>query len=575
MMNRDIAHVLYEFAGFLDMAGIEFKPRAYEKAARAIEALDENVEDIFKKDGVRGLEKISGVGKGIAARIHEYLETGTIKELAALKKKIPVDYEELSRIEGVGPKMIKKLYQELKIKTINDLDRAARKGLIARIGGFGKKSEENIIRHIEFVKKFSGRFTLGTILPITQELEARLTGVAGVKRVVIAGSVRRRKETIGDIDIIVVAVSPKKVVDFFVAMPEVLDVHAYGNTKGSVMLKGGINVDLRVVAKESFGAALNYFTGSKEHNVALRGLARKKGYKLNEYGLYKGKKRIAGSSEEELYRVLGIKQYIEPELREMTGEIEAAQRGILPNLIGYGDVMGDLQVQTNWTDGAHSIEDMANAAQQYGLSYILITDHTKSLAMTGGHDDTGLLKQWAYIDKLNKSKKFKVRILKGAEVNILNDGSLDISDSVLAKADIIGAAVHTNFNMTKKDMTSRIVRAMQNPHMDILFHPTGRILNRREAYELDMAVVIRTANKTGTILEIDASPDRLDLKDIHIREAVEAGVKMSIDTDTHNKQHYYFLEYGVAQARRGWATKNDIINAWPLEKMLKFLKDAR
>ncbi|RJQ14529.1 DNA polymerase/3'-5' exonuclease PolX [Candidatus Parcubacteria bacterium] len=575
MSNDEIAKVLNELAGFLDMDEVQFKPRAFEKAAEVISAFEQEIPELYKEGGLKGIMRIPGVGVGIAERIEEFLKTGHIKDLDKLKKKYPVDYQQLRRVEGVGPKHIKKLYRDLGIRTLEDLENAAKKGKIRKLGHFGQKSEENILRGIDFVKSSGGRFVLGDILPLVRLIEERLGALKETKKVVVAGSIRRWKETIGDIDILVVSKKPRKVMDFFVKMPEVIDVHAHGETKSSVKLSKGIDVDLRVVEEKSFGAALNYFTGSKDHNVALRQLAIKKGYKLNEYGLYKGAKFVAGRNEEELYKALGFKQtFIPPEMRETKGEIEAALKGELPEIIGYKDLRGDLQTQTNWTDGAHSIEEMSLAAKKAGLEYIVITDHTKALAMTGGNDEKRLLKQWAEIDGLNK-KGLGVKILKGAEVNILKDGSLDIDDKTLSQGDVIGAAVHTNFNMSKKDMTERIKRAMKNPNVDILFHPTGRLINKREAYELDMEEIIKTAKNSGTILEIDAYPDRLDLKDDHIRSAIEAGVKLSIDSDAHNKNHFGVLEFGVAQARRGWATKKDIINAWPAEKMLKSLKDAR
>lgn len=569
--NEDIAKQLRLFSEYLEMDNVAFKPRAYQRAAESIEALDQDISDEYKKKGRDVFKDIEGVGAGIADRIEEYLKTERIKDLDNLRKKFPIDIETISRIEGVGLKMARKLYEKLDIKTIDDLESAAKKGKIKNIEGFGEKSEKNILKGIEFLKKSSGRFVLGLVEPLVKDIERRLVYLKEVDKVVVAGSYRRRKETIGDVDILAISERPKKVIDFFVGMKEVIHVYAHGETKGAVKLKNGCDVDLRVVPKESFGAALNYFTGSKDHNVALRTLAVKKGYSLNEYGLKKGKHIIAGKDEQEIYNALGIKQYIPPELREMHGEIEAAKKGELPMLIDYGSLKGDLQVQTNWTDGAHSIEQMADAAKKAGLSYILITDHTKSLAMTGGQDEKKLLKQWSYIDGLNK-KGLGIAILKGAEVNIMKDGSLDIADEVLAQGDIIGIAVHSLFNMSRKDMTARIKKAMSNKHVDILFHPTGRVINKREAYEVDMDEIIKHAKKTKTVLEIDAYPERLDLKDEHIKKAIQEGVKLSIDTDAHHMSHFQYLDLGVAQARRGWATKKDIINAFTLEKLFTFLK---
>ncbi|MDO8664931.1 MAG: DNA polymerase/3'-5' exonuclease PolX [Candidatus Liptonbacteria bacterium] len=580
--NTEIAEILNEIAQYLEMQDIPFKPRAYEKVAGAINDFEGEISESYKKGGLDALEKIPGVGKGIAERIEEFIKTGHIKDYEMLKKKTPVDLKSFRGVEGIGPKSIKKLYQKLGIKNLADLEKAAQAGKIARLEGFGKKSEENILKGIGFVKKFSGRFVLGFAMPEIGLIEARLKKLTGVDELAVAGSARRHKETIGDVDILAVSSKPKAVMDFFVDMPEVIRVYARGETKSAIKMKSGIDVDLRVVPRESYGAALSYFTGSKDHNVALRQIAIKYGYKLNEYGLFsakggsasggKGKEvQIAGKTEEEIYKALGM-DYIEPEMRENTGEITLAQNHNLPKLIGYGDLMGDLQVQTNWTDGSDSIEAMANAAVKQGLKYIAITDHTKRLAMTGGLDEKRILKQITEIDALNKKFGGKIKIFKGSECDILKDGSMDLPDNVLAKLDVVGASVHSYFNLSRDDQTKRIKRAMENPNVDILFHPTGRIINRRPAYEVDMEELIKTAKKTGTVMEINASPDRLDLKDEHIRKCLESGVKMSIDSDAHSPMHFSFLEYGIAQARRGWAEKVDIINAWPPEKIKSFLK---
>jgi len=556
------------------MEGVLFKPRAYEKAALGVEALNKEVKDIYKENGPKELLKIPGVGKGIAFHIELLLKKGRFPEYAKLKRKIPVNISELSAVEGVGPKMIKILYKKLKIKNLKDLEKAALLEKIRKLPRFGQKSEDKILRGIEFLKKSGGRQVLGFILPEIRNLEKMIRAFPEVKEAIVAGSTRRRKETIGDIDILATSKTPKKVMDRFVDLPFIAHVYAKGGTKTMVKLKNGLDADLRVVPKESYGAALNYFTGSKDHNIALREMAIKKGWKLNEYGLFRRKKKVAGRTEEEIYKALGL-NYIEPEMRENTGELELAKTRKLPKLIGYGDLKGDLQTQTNWTDGEDSIEAMTKAAHEAGLEYIAITDHTKSLAMTGGSDEKKLLKQMAEIDKINKklhASGFKIRVLKGAEVNIGKDGSLDIKNEVLKKLDVVGAAVHSHFKLSRTEQTRRIIKAMENPNVDIIFHLTGRIINRREPIEIDIDEIIQTAKRTGTVLEIDAYPDRLDIKDEYIRKCVEAGVKMSIDSDAHSASHFKFLEIGISQARRGWATKADIINAWPLEKMLGFLK---
>lgn len=575
LSNSEIAKILYEIGEYLDMQGVAFKPRAYEKAAEAIEASQEEVADVYKSGQLKALEDIPGVGVSIAEKIEELLKTGKLKYYEQLKKKTPVNLSELTAIEGLGPKSIKKLYDEQGIRNLEDLEKAAKSGKIRAIEGFGVKTEENILKGIEFVKKSSGRFILGFVMPDIRVIEHRLRAMKEVKTFAVAGSVRRYKETVGDADILVISDNPKPVMDYFVSMPEVVRVYARGETKSAVKLKNGLDVDLRVVPEESYGAALNYFTGSKDHNIALRKIAIKKGYKLNEYGLFK-QRQIAGRTEEEIYKALGM-DYIEPEMREMTGEIEAAQKHELPRLIQRGDLIGDLQVQTNWSDGENSIEEMAMAAMKLGLEYIAITDHTKRLAMTHGLDENKMLEQMKEIDKLNATwekryGKEKFRILKGTECDILKDGSLDLSDSVLEKLDVVGASAHSYFNLTKEEQTERIKRAMKNPNVDIVFHPTGRLIQKREPYEVDIDALIKTAKETQTVLEIDAYPDRLDLKDEYIRKCVKAGVKMAIDSDAHSANNFSFLEYGIAQARRGWAEQKDIINAWPLEKMLSMLK---
>ncbi len=568
--NKEISKILYEIGEYLEIKGIQFKPRAYEKAGYSIENLEEEILEIYKKGGLKAVEDIPGIGVSIAKKIEELIETGHLKYYEKLKKSLPVKVGELSSVEGVGPKMIFKLYKKLKVKNINDLEKAAKIGKIAKIAGLGKKTEEKVLKGIKFLRKSGNRFLLGSILPQVRLIEDRLRNLKEVDRVAIAGSIRRMQETIGDLDFMVTSSKPSKVIEFFVNMPEVIHVYSKGNTKTMIRLKDGIDADLRVVPDKSFGAALQYFTGDKRHNITLRVLAEKKKYKLNEYGLWRGKKLIAGKTEEEIYRALGMVTP-PPEIRTDSGEIQAALKNKLPQLVDYGDVKGDLQVTTNWTDGENSIEEMAETAQEIGLEYIAITDHTKSLAMTGGADEKKLLKQMAEIDRIQK-KFTKIKVLKGAEVNILKDGSLDIEDEVLAKLDVVGIAVHSHFNLPRKEQTKRIVKAMRNKNADILFHPTGRLIQKRAPYEVDIEEIIKIAKETGTILEVDADPYRLDLKDEYIRKAVEAGVKLAIDTDAHSKNSFHYLEFGIAQARRGWATKNDIINSRSWREMLKLLK---
>ncbi len=480
----------------------------------------------------------------------------------------------------MGPKMIKLLWQKLKIKNLADLERLAKAGKIRKLPGLGEKSEARILKGIEFLKKSGGRKLLGSILPDVRALEGMIRSFPEAEEAMVAGSIRRRRETVGDIDILVASSKPDAVTKRFLALPFIAHVYGHGSTKTNVRLTNGLDVDLRVVPKKSWGAALNYFTGSKEHNVALRERAMKYGWKLNEYGLFSGTKMIAGKTEEEVYKKLGL-AFIEPELREMTGEIGAAglfqtKSGTdLPDLIGYDDLRGDLQVQTNWTDGEDSIEEMAMAADRAGLEYIAITDHTVSLAMTGGLDEKKLARQIQEIKQVDaklRKKKIRCTVLAGAEVNIMKDGSLDLADAMLAKLDVVGAAVHSHFRLSRKEQTARLIRAMENPHVDIIFHLTGRRINKREPIDLDIDAIIAAAKRTRTILEINASPERLDIRDEYIRKCVAAGVKMTIDSDAHAADHFRFLEYGIAQARRGWAEKKDVINTRPLKEFLQLLK---
>lgn len=570
MTNREVAKILYEMSILLEMKEVAFKPQAYEKAAHSIESLSESVKEIYDKGGLKALEDIPGIGPGIAERIEELIKTGHIKDYERLKKQIPVDVEGLASIEGIGPKMILKLYKKLGIKNREQLEKAAVEHLLSEKGGFGEKTESNILRAIGFLKKEHGRFILGFTMPVIRTILERLRKVEGVEKAEFAGSIRRMQETVGDLDILVISNKPSKAMDFFVSMPEVEAVYSKGETKSSVRLNIGMDADLRVLPPESFGAAWQYFTGDKYHNIQLREIAIKKGYKLSEYGLFRDSKLIAGKTEEEIYGELGLK-IMPPEIRTNSGEIEAAMAGKLPKLIGYDDLKGDLQVQTDWTDGDASILEMAQAAKKLGLEYICITDHTKSLAMTGGSDEKQLIEQMAEIDKVQKQiSDFK--ILKGAEVNIMKDGTLDIDDQTLAKLDVVGAAVHSSFNMPEKDMTARIIKAMENPNVDILFHPTGRLIQKRDAYKVDMDALLKAAKRTRTVMEIDAYPDRLDLKDEYVRKAVEMDIKLAIDSDAHAPIHFQYLEYGIGQARRGWAKKADVINTHSWEDMLRLLK---
>jgi len=574
MTNQEIAKIFYEIAEYLEMEGVPFKPYAYERAAITLETLEEDIKEIYKEGGIKALEEIPGIGKSIAQKIEEYLKTGKIKYYQEFKKKIPVNLSEISAVEGVGPKKAKVLYQKLGIKNLKDLEKAAKEHKIAPLFGFGEKTEKNILEGIKFLKRSKGRFLLGEIMPVVKEIEERLRTLKEVKRIDVAGSVRRRKETIGDVDFLVISNNPKKVMDFFVNLPGVIKIWGKGPTRSSIRVKNGFDIDLRVVPSKSYGSALQYFTGSKEHNIITRKIAIDKGLKLNEYGVFKGKKMIAGSSEEEVYKAIGL-SWIPPELRENQGEIEAALKGKLPKIIEYSDIKGDLHCHSNWNGGANSIEEMANTAYEMGYEYIGISDHTKFLKIEHGLNERQLAQQRKEIDKLNKKfrvSRFKFQILQGAETNILNDGSIDIKDEALKKLDYVIAGIHSSFKIPKEKMTERIIKAMRNPNVDIISHPTGRILKRRDEYQIDFDKILRVAKETGTILEINSFPERLDLNDKNIRKAKELGVKMIINTDSHHKDQLRFIEYGIAQARRGWAEKEDIINTQPLEKLLKFFR---
>jgi DNA polymerase (family 10) len=570
MKNPEVSKILNEIALLLEMDNVQFKPRAYEKAARAIEALEQSVEEIYAKGGVKALMEIPGVGASIAEKIEELIKTGKLQYYEDLKKKIPVDLESLYGIEGLGPKTIKTLYQQLGVRTIEDLEKVASQHKISKLPGFKEKTEQNILKGIEFAKKGKGRYILGFTLPLIRDIESRLRSLPGVTKAIASGSVRRWKETIGDADFLVISDNQAEVMDFFTSMPEVIDVISKGDTKSTVKLKTGIDVDVRVLQEQSFGAALQYFTGSKDHNVALRRIAQEKGMKLSEYGLFKDEEQVEGRTEEGIYEALGL-QWMPPELRENTGEIEAAIDHKLPKLVDYDEVRGDTQTHTNWTDGANSILEMAQEAQKLNREYIVITDHSKGLAMTGGLDEEKLLKQGEEIDKVNDRLK-GIKILKGVELNIQKDGSLDISDNLLKQLDVVGAAVHSNLNMDRDEMTKRVLKAIENPNLDILFHPTEREIQKRDAVQLDIERLIEAARDSRTVLDIDSYPDRLDLRDEYIRKAIRVGTKLGISSDAHSKIHLHYLELGIAQARRGWATAKDIVNTAKVDQFLKSLK---
>ncbi len=570
MRNQEIANIFYEIADYLEMEGVAFKPYAYRKVAVTLETLEEDIEEIYRKGGKKALEEIPSVGKGIAKAIEEYLKIGKIKLHEQFKKRIPINLKEMTSVEGIGTKKAKVLYQKLGIRNLKELEKAAKAHKIAPLFGFDEKTEKNILEAIKFLKRDKGRFLLGEILPRAKEVEEKLKKLKEVEKVNAAGSVRRMKETIGDVDFLVISKKPSKVMDFFVSQPGVVKVWGKGTTKSSVRMEQGFDMDIRVVPKKSYGSALQYFTGSKEHNIMTRRIAINKGLKLNEYGLLRGKRMVAGKTEEEVYKTLGM-QWVPPEMRENQGEIELALKKKLPKIIGYHDVKGDLHCHSNWDGGENSIEEMVRAAKKMGYQYLGISDHTKFLRIEYGLNERQLAQQRKEIDKLNQKLK-GFRVLQGAETNILNDGSIDIKDEALKKLDYAMAGIHSSFKIGKERMTERIIRAMKNPYVKILTHPTGRLLKAREPYQVDFDKILRGARQFGVILEINSAPQRLDLNDQNIKRAKEAGVKMAINTDSHQRNQLRFIELGIAQARRGWAEKKDIINTQPVEKLLKFFK---
>jgi DNA polymerase (family 10) len=584
MKNVEIVRIFREIAYLIQIAENDpntiYKVRAYEKAADVIENLTVGLEEIYLKNGIQGLRKIPSIGNAISLKIEEFIKSHKIDYHQELTTKIPLKISEFYNMRGIGPKTIKILYEKLKITSISDLEKAASEGRIAKLKGFSKMKEENILRTIQLSKKNKTRYLLGDVYPLIKNIESRLTTEDSVIRCAVVGSFRRMKETIGDIDIVVSTKEPEKVVNFFVNMPEVEEIKGKGKAKAFVELSNGIGVDLLVVPEESFGSASQYFTGNKDHNISLRNLAISIGLHLNEWGLFtKKKKQIAGDDEQEIYEKLHL-QYIPPELRENCGEIEYFSNNQKErlDLIDYGDLKGDLHTHSEKTDGTKSIKDMAlQARKKFGLDYIAVTDHTKSLRLANGLDENQLLDQINKIRELNDvineySTDSRFRILSSAEVNILKDGTLDIVNNVLDKLDIVGASIHSNFSLSKDIQTERLIKAAKNPNIDILFHPTGRIINKREGYSIDVEKIINTASETRTVLEINSSYNRLDLRDEHIRLAVQNGVKLAINSDAHHPVHFAYLLFGIGQARRGWAKKMDIINTLKVDTLLKELK---
>ena len=569
MKNTQIAEIFYEIADLMDMQSVQWKPRAYRNGARAIADADD-VEKTYAEGGRKALLEIPGIGQALADKIIEYIETGKIKEYEKLTKKLPSGVHEMMHIMGLGPKKAWRLYKELHIKSVAELEKAAKAGKLQKLSGFGPKSEQEILKGIATVKRGQSRMLLGTALPLASEIVGRLKKLKEVRMIDIAGSLRRMQESIGDIDVLVVSANAEKIMDAFTTMPNVERVLAKGPTKSAVVLKEGTNADCRVVKPESFGAALQYFTGNKEHNVAVRQLAIKKGFKLNEYGVFKGTKYIAGKTEEDVYKVLGLR-WIPPELRQNTGEIDAAKNNTLPNLIPYDAIRGDLHTHSAWSDGTNTTEEMVRAAIRLGYDYIALTDHSKSEYVAHGMDEKRLVKYIAEVNKLKKKYASQIHVLAGSEVSIMGDGKLDYANKYLEQLDWVVASVHSRFKQARDEMTKRILHALSNEHVNALGHPTGKLINTREPYEVDMNRVFAAAKANKVALEINASPERLDLKDTHIRAARELGAKLVINSDAHHENQLKAMRFGIAQARRGWAEEKDVVNALPWKKFEKYI----
>ena len=552
MKNQMVASILNQVADLMEVEAVDFRTLAYRKAAHTVENLSEDIEDI-RKEG--RLQELPGIGAKIAKKIEEIVDTGgSLEYLENLKKEFPVDYDALIAVEGLGPKSIKQLYNELGIKNLDDLEKNAKRHRIRRLKGMGETTERKILLNLEYARKSTGRKLLGNMLIIAEKIKQELDSLDYVERVEIAGSIRRRKETVGDIDILVTTNQPLEVMAYFTGMEMVGDVVVSGPTKSTVRLKeNGIDVDLRVFDDESFGSALMYFTGSKETNVALRRIAISKGLKLSEYGVFRGQKLVAGTREEDVFKSLGM-EYIEPELRENTGEVEAASLGKLPKILGYNDIIGDLQMHSEWSDGSGSIIDMALEAQKLGYEYIAITDHSGSLRIANGMDEKTMLKQMKEIDNLNDETD-DLTILKGVEANIDSYGLLDVPDKILDGMDIVLAGIHSGFNQNSNELTRRMLSAMENEHVKIIAHPTGRKIQERKAYELDLERIYDASKDTGTILEVNSHMNRLDLNDVNIKMAVEHGCKLAVNTDAHSPAQLKNVCLGIATARRGWAKK--------------------
>lgn len=563
MTNQEIARILTHIAQILEIKGDNpFKIRAYTRASQTIGSLTHQLSSLKDRDQIAALP---GIGKGIAKKVNELLDTGTLAFYEDLKKSEYAPLIEFLYIPGMGPKHAKLVYEELGITTTEDLKKAAEEGRLRVLPGMGEKAEQNIIQGIKQVLRYKERLPLAFIYSRAQAILDEMKKVKEIQRITLAGSLRRMRETIADVDILASSDKPEAVMQAFVGLPQSAKVVARGATKSSIVVGDGFQVDLRVVAPESFGAASHYFTGSKAHNIRIRSLGVDRGLKINEYGIYKGQKKIAGQAEEEVFTSVGL-PFIPPELREDRGEIEAAQNRTLPSLIELKHLKGDLHVHTTWSDGNNSIEEMARAAKERGYGYLAICDHSPTIGITNGLNEERLVRQMEEIDKLNRGLRgFKV--LRGIEVDIKSNNQLDFADDLLRELDVVVAAVHTRFGQPRDEMTSRIITAIENPHVDIIAHPTGRLIGRREPYEVDMDAVMDACRANGKVLELNAYPERLDLSDINCRKAKEKGVKIAISTDAHRDEHLDWVRFGVATARRGWIEPPDVINTLSLKEL--------
>jgi DNA polymerase (family 10) len=565
--NADIATIFATYADLLEIGGANpFRVRAYRRAAMTIDNLPHSMAEMVQAG--EDLSKLPGIGKELAAKIAEIVETGHLHNLDELEKSIPGELARIVALPGIGPKRVGVLHDELGIETLEQLEAAAKAGRISTLRGFGAKTERRILEALAHHAGAETRIRLAAAEEVARPLMDYLANGKAVARVVVAGSYRRRRETVGDLDILVTCPPRAKVMDRFVAHPDVAEVVSKGGTRSTVRLRSGLQVDLRVVPDASYGAALHYFTGSKAHNIAIRRRGVERGLKINEYGVFRGKTRIGGRTEEEVFAAVGL-PYIEPELREDRGEIAAAEEGRLPRLVTVADIRGDLHCHTKASDGTASLEEIAAAAMGAGYQYLAITDHSKHVTIAHGLDDRAFRRQAEEIDRLNE-RLDGIRLLKSAEVDIHKDGSLDLADATLAELDMVVGAVHYGFGLPAAQQTDRLIRAMDNPHFTILAHPSGRLLGERPAYALDMERLLRAALERGCVLEVNAQPKRLDLTDVYCRAAKDMGLKLAISTDTHHPDQLAFMRFGVDQARRGWLEPGDVVNtrSWPDLKRL-------